>query len=91
MQRFKPGRPSWWIFYLEWSPMIGLLMLDYWTPMSNHRHEALAIAILLSCYTLVARWLYANRSALRREDEEKRAQRNIAGRRQVTKTPVQTH
>jgi hypothetical protein len=71
----KQQKPSWWIFYLLWSLMIGLWGWDYWTPMSDGQHAALALAIMAVCYALVARWLYLNREALRREDEIKHVRR----------------
>ena len=69
--REPPPKPSWWIFYLLWALMIGLWGWDYGTPLSERQHAALALAILVGCYALVARWLYVNRAALRREDEIK--------------------
>ncbi len=86
-----PGekKPAWWVFYVLWSLMTGLLAWDYWGPRPAWLQKGLAILIVLVFYSLIAWWLRHNRAALKREDERRRIKRNAPRSRTVPLTPVQ--
>ncbi len=84
------GKPSWWIFYLLWLTMAGLLVWDYWIPRPDWLQKGIAVLIVLVFHGLVAWWLHLNHVALLREDEQNRARQNNApAARDVPLTPVQ--
>lgn len=85
----KNKKPTWWVCYLIHSVLIGLMLLNYATPMPDTWHQVFACATVCGCYGLVAWWLHVNRGALAREDWEKQQQPRTSPDRDVPLSPVQ--
>jgi hypothetical protein len=85
------ARPAWWQCYLIGLLMIGLLVFDYWLPVSDGAHKILAVGILCGCFRVISWWMRANRAALIDEEREAHDDRPPAPRRDVPLTPVQEH
>ena len=82
-------KPSWWLFYVLWSLMVGLLAWDYSVPRPEWLQKGAAILIVLVFHGLVAWWLRRNRAGLKQEDERRRTKRGAS--RSVPLTPVQAN
>jgi hypothetical protein len=83
-------KPSWWLVYILWFAMAGLLVWDYSVPRPDWLQQGAAVLIMLISGGLIACWLRANHAALTREDEEKRARDTHAhAGRDIPPTPVQ--
>ena len=79
-------KPTWWLLYLLWFGMAGLLAWDYWTPRAPWLQKSLALVIMFVFCGLIVWWLRSNRAALEREDDEQEARELSRDRPQ---TPVQ--
>jgi hypothetical protein len=83
-------KPSWWLVYILWVAMVGLLAWDYSIPRPEWLQKGAAMLIVLLFGALIAWWLRVNHAALTREDEEKHARdRDAAAGRDIPPTPVQ--
>jgi len=58
------ARPKWWQVYLTLPLLIALFMVDNRLKLSERRHQAVQIGIILFVYGLVHLWLKANTKAL---------------------------
>jgi hypothetical protein len=82
-------KPRWWVCYLICTMMIALLVLDYWIPVPESAHKAVACGIILGGYGAISAWVRANRSQLAREDGEPRGDEPRP--RDLPLSPVQTN
>ena len=84
------GKVSWWIVYLLWVGMMGLLVWHYSVPRPEWLEKGGAVFIVLIFGSLIGWWLRVNHAALAREDEEKRTRhKHMSAGRDIPPTPVQ--
>jgi hypothetical protein len=84
-------KPSWWICYLICAVMIGLVVLDYWTPVSDTMHKLVACAIVLGGYGTMAWWLRSNRAGMAQQEGEAPVEHSASSQRDVPLSPVQAN
>lgn len=63
-------KPAWWLCYLIWVIMIGLVVADYWAPLPDGVQKIFAVSIVLVCGIATICWVYANREQLSSEEDE---------------------